>query len=316
MDYGKNGSYERSVRTMKNNFNKKRTIKKFSASSVLVGIMFVMLFLYCVSLLIPVLWMIWSSFKDDYSFTVFPFEFPDVWYPSNYPEVLQMLRVKGIRNGAYYSYGVVEMTGYSLLIAGLMPISSIFWPMVSGYILSKYNFRGKKFLIGLNLFIMTVPFVGTLPAGLRIHKAIGSYDNLLLRVVLSATPFGFNFILFYGAFKAISNSYMEAAFIDGASHFKVMIRIMLPMMIPMFAARYILLFVQEWNDYMTVITWLPSYPNLAFGMYMFQNEAARNNVAMPHILAGFVIVAIPTSILWIFSQRLITSKLMVGGLKE
>lgn len=301
---------------MKNYTSKKRTIKKFSLSSVFVGLIFVILFLYCISLLLPVAWMIWSSFKDVYSFYLYPFDLPDVWYPSNYPEVLQLLKIKTLRNGAYYTYGVVEMTGYSLLVSTLLPIAGTFWPMISGYILSKYNFRGKKFLLALNLFIMTVPFVGTLPAALKINKMIGRYDNLLLYVVLSGSPFGFNFILFYGAFKGISNSYAEAAFIDGASHFKVMVRIMLPMMIPTFAARYILSFVTEWNDYMTIITWLPSYPNLAFGMYMFQNEAARNGIGMPHILAGFVVVAIPTSVLWIFSQRLITSKMMVGGLKE
>jgi ABC-type maltose transport system permease subunit len=51
-------------------------------------------------------------------------------------------------------------------------------------------------------------------------------------------------------------------------------------------------------------------------MYMFQAEASRYGAGMPHILAGFVVVAIPTSALWIMGQKLITSKMMVGGLKE
>ena len=103
---------------------------------------------------------------------------------------------------------------------------------------------------------------------------------------------------------------------DGASQFTVMWRIVIPMVIPTAVAQYLLAFIGQWNDYMDVVTWLPSYPNLAFGMFLFQNEAARYGVGMPHILAGFVIVAIPTSIMWICGQKVITSKLMVGGLKE
>ena len=95
-----------------------------------------------------------------------------------------------------------------------------------------------------------------------------------------------------------------------------MFRIIVPMVLPTAVAQYLLGFIGAWNDYMTVVTWLPSYPNLAFGMFMFQTEAARYGAGMPHILAGFVIVAIPTSILWVAGQKLITSKIMIGGLKE
>ena len=168
----------------------------------------------------------------------------------------------------------------------------------------------------MNLFVMTVPIVGTLPTRLRIYKMIGLYNNLAGMTIFPALPFGFTFILFYGAFKSISNSYSEAAFMDGAGHWQVMLRIMFPMMFPTFVAQFLLAFIGHWNDYMVIITWLPSYANLAFGMYMFQAEAARYGAGMPHILAGFVIVAIPTAIIWLVSQKLITSKIMVGGLKE
>ena len=139
---------------------------------------------------------------------------------------------------------------------------------------------------------------------------------MFFHIILTGQPFGFAFILFYGAFKSISNSYAEAAKIDGAGHWAILMIIMLPMMLPTYVAQALLAFIGNWNDYMVMVTWLPSYANLAFGMYMFQAEAARNGVGMPHVLAGFVIVSIPTSIMWIASQKLITSKMMVGGLKE
>ena len=290
--------------------------QKFTLSDLFVGAIFVLLFLYCASLLLPVFWMAWSSFKDVFEFTLYPFDLPQTWYFQNYSEVLDMLQISRIRNGAEYTYGVVEMTGYSLLISAVLPLPAVIWPMAAGYILSKYDFRGKKLFMAVNLFVMTVPFIGTLPAALRLSKALGRYDNLLMQVVLSGNPFGFGFLLYYGAFKGISKTYSEAAFLDGANQFTVMFRIIMPMVFPTAVAQYLLAFIGCWNDYMTVVTWLPSYPNLAFGMFIFQTEAARHGAGMPHILAGFVIVAIPTSVLWIAGQKLITSKMMVGGLKE
>ena len=301
------------IQTLLKKVKKKRYI---SFNTVFTASVFVVLLVFCVSLLLPVFWMIWTSFKDVYEFYLFPFDLPKMWFPQNYVETLEKLQITRIRDGAYYTYGVVEMTGYSLLIAVSKPLPGIFWSLVSGYILSKYDFKGKKAFMAVNLFVMTVPFVGTLPASMRLAKAIGKYNNLFLQVVLSGTPFGFGFLLYYGALKGISKSYSEAAFIDGASQFTVMWRIIIPMVIPTAVAQYLLAFIGQWNDYMDVVTWLPSYPNLAFGMFLFQNEAARYGVGMPHILAGFVIVAIPTSILWICGQKIITSKLMVGGLKE
>ena len=94
------------------------------------------------------------------------------------------------------------------------------------------------------------------------------------------------------------------------------LHLIVPMVLPTAVAQYLMTFIATWNDYMTIITWLPSYPNLAFGMFIFQTNAQFEGAGMPHILSGFVIVAIPTSLLWIAGQKLITSKMMVGGLKE
>ena len=290
--------------------------KKFELSEIFVGAIFVLLFLYCATLLLPVFWMTWSSFKDVFEFTLYPFDLPQIWYFGNYPEVLDLLEITRLRDGVKYSYGVIEMTGYSILLSAVQPLPGVIWPMASGYILSKYEFKGKKLFMAVNLFVMTVPFAGTLPAAMRLSKALGKYDNLLIHTLLSGTPFGFGFLLYYGAFKGISKTYSEAAFLDGASQFTVMFRIIGPMVLPTAVAQYLMSFIASWNDYMDVITWFPSYPNLAFGMYIFQTDAARYGAGMPHILAGFVIVAIPTSIMWIGGQKIITSKMMVGGLKE
>lgn len=295
--------------------------QKFSVADViakiLVILVFIILFVYCISLLLPVFWMIWSSFKDVTDFYLNPFGLPDQWFATNYLEAFNLLNLKLLKSGQYVYYNIWSMTGISLLYAGGKAILGMLWPMLVAYVVSTYDFKGKHVLYTINIIVMTIPIVGTLPASLRVYQALGIYNNLFMNIVFpTGIPFGFAFILFYGAFKSISKSYSEAAFIDGAGHWTVMVQIVLPMMIPTYVAQVLLSFIAHWNDYMPLITYLPSYANLAFGMYMFQAEAARTGVGMPHILAGFVIVAIPTAVLWIVSQGLITSKIMVGGLKE
>ena len=82
---------------------------------------------------------------------------------------------------------------------------------------------------------------------------------------------------------------------------------MLPQAMGVLLALWTMNFIDCWNDYMTVVTWLPSYPNLAFGMFMFQTEAARYGAGMPHILAGFVVAGLGVRFHWYILPKPIVS---------
>ena len=119
----------------------------------------------------------------------------------------------------------------------------------------------------------------------------------------------------YGAFKSISWTYAEAAFIDGAGHHTVMYRIFMPMMMHTLFALIVLGIVGGWNDYMTIITYLPSYPNLAYGIYMFNALSTVNQHSDPVVMAGFVLVAITTVSILCVAQNFVSNKVVVCGLK-
>ena len=90
---------------------------------------------------------------------------------------------------------------------------------------------------------------------------------------------------------------------------------MFPLIVPTAAVLFILSFLSCWTNYIDFLVWFPSYPNLAVGMYMFQYNASLYMVGTPIVLAGFTVLAIPTTILYLLSQKLIMSKFNVGGLK-
>lgn len=290
-------------------------MRKTVLSNIIMVCSAVILLLFCVSLLVPFFWMVFTSFKNPIDYVLNVFGLPEQFEFENYASVFKLLKIRVVIEGGLVEYNILNMLFYSLIIAVVSGFMNVFVPTITAYIVSKYNFRFKNVIYNTAIIVMIIPIVGNLPSQLRVTQALGIYNNLIPYLVFSAGPFGFNFILMYGAFKSISWTYAEAAFIDGAGHFTVMWKIMFPMIMPTFSTLFILGFIGHWNDYMIPITFLPSYPNLAYGMYNFQLEAARLGAAMPEILAGFVIVSIPTCVMYFTLQKFGLKNVRMGGLK-
>lgn len=296
---------------------KKSGFLKKAAPIVVFSLTGIIMAVYALSLIYPIVWVLLSSLKDTYDYTLNPFSLPDIWYFENYTTAWEALTVEvwnaTTKTMVIYSYG--NMFLYSVIITTVNSFLGVFLPAITAYIVSKYRFRGRNLLYKIALFTMIIPIVGSLSSSLSVRRALGIYDNLIPFLLTNSGGFGFNFILLYGAFKSISWSYVEAAFIDGAGHHTVMYRIFMPMMMPTLFALFVLAFVGGWNDYMTIITYLPSYPNLAYGIYMFNALSTVNQHSDPVVMAGFVLVAIPTVTIWCISQKFVSNKVVVGGLK-
>lgn len=278
---------------------------------------FIFLFILSISLIVPFAWAIMSSFKDVVDFTVNPFGFPEKFYFSNYAEALSKLKVSIFTEDGLVRYGVGTMLANSIIWALFSPLLTTFFTMTMAYILTKYKFFGSKFLYNFGIVLMVVHLVGTFPAGMKLGRMLGTYDNMLMTILTSPVGCfsGMNFLIFCGNFKAIPKDYDDAARLDGAGHFLVMFYIMIPMVLPTFFCFYFLGFLGAWNDYSTMLTWLPSYPTLSYGTYLFDKEASQYGVTMPVILAGYIIVVIPSIIFYFCINKLMIERVQVGGLK-
>lgn len=296
---------------------KRNRLFKLRFENIFFIIVMVVLLVYCISLLVPIFWAVLSSFKGIIEYEVNPFGFPKEFLFSNYAEIPSMMKVNVLaRNGNIVRYGMFPMFINSFVEAGLPPLVTLFFTTLVAYVLSKYNFVGKNFIYNLGIIVMIIPIVGNLPSAMMVAKTLGTYNNLFLNIAFAPSNiFGMNFLIMYGAFKSIPWEYAESAQLDGASDWTIMLKIMLPMVIPTFAVLFALAFLGAWNDYLTPMIWLPSYPNLAYGLYYFQYNASSLGASMPHILAGFIIVMVPTALLFFAMQKVIMAKFTVGGLK-
>ncbi len=291
----------------------KKKHKSYNTLFIVVGII---LLLHALTLLLPFVWMLLTSVKGllDYqnSFLGWPKHF--VW--ENYTKIFKLLRIEDYRADGVYVYNVFDMFFNSLTLALFKPFFGLLSVILCSYCVAKYDFAIRKLLYNINIFVMVIPIVGSLANTLLIYKQLHIYNNLLLYIILPGGPFGFNFLLLYGAFKRIPDSYSEAVLLDGGGHFTIFFRVIVPMMMPTFIALYILSFIGTWNDYSASLIYLPSTPTLAYGLYVFQYDAAKYEATLPEILAGFTICSIPSVILFCSFQKVITQSLAVGGLKE
>lgn len=201
----------------------------------------------------------------------------------------------------------------SVWVAGASTFLSMLSSTVVAYVLCKYKFPGRGFLYSLILVVMMLPIYGALPARYRLLSQLG-WLNSPLYVLSAANGFDFAFLVAYSFFKGVSWNYAEAAFIDGAGHFKVFLQIMLPMALPAITAITITTFIGAWNAYEAPLLYLPQMPTLAAGLYAY-NVKMVYMANQPIYFAGVILSLIPVVGIFLAFQNTIMSKVYTGGLK-
>ena len=276
-----------------------------------------LLLINAMSLLYPVIWGINASLKDTYDYVLFPNKLPDIYRWENYKNILTNLHVDVITDKGLIRVGVLDMGINTLIWSIFSPLPSAIVTVLMAYVCALYRNAFTKGLYNLGIVLMCLVVVGTFPAEYSLYRQLGIYDNMFLMILkgLGGGFSGFNFLLYYSIFRGIPKDYADAAKIDGAGRYEIMFFIYIPEIITTFLVFYVLGFLGAWNDYNTFLIYLPSYPNVSYGMYLYQYFAVINHASYPEILAGFFLVAAPTAILYLLIDKKLVENLKVTGIK-
>lgn len=282
-------------------------------------VLFVFLLLYTLSLLFPVLWALLTSFKSpmEYDFmgnrtgwpTSFTFDNYGIAYRNFYVSVYDAA------SDSYSYFYMFDLFGNSLLYSFLCALAATITPCLVAYAVARFNFRFSKVIYSIVIVTMALPIVGSLPSEIQMVKALGIFDTFIGLFILKANFLGIYFLVFYAQFKSIPMAYSEAAKIDGASHFRVMTQIILPLSIGTLMTVFLLNFITYWNDYQIPMVYLPSHPVAAFGMYEFQNVMTTELANTPTRIAGIFIMAAPILVIFAILNKRLMVNLSVGGIK-
>ena len=288
-------------------------VKKTGKVFLIVGMS--MLLLYTVSLLVPVSWAIITSLKSRLDFINNPFGLLEEWIFTNYSDAFELLYVT-----------VTDSLGTKDVFLSRLFINSVIYaigcgfmhtlaPCLVAYAVAKYKFKFSGFLYNFVIITMLLPSVGTLASEITIVKVIGFYDSFLGMFGMRFSFLGSNFLIFYAAFKSISWEYAEAGLMDGASHFKIFTRIMMPLVKTTFGAIFLLSFITYWNEYTTPMIFLPSNPTVAYGLYRFRFSSRSEITSVTMQMTACLLVSLPIFVIFVTFKNKIMGNLTMGGLK-
>lgn len=299
------------VRTFFEPKNLKRRLR--SKGKIFPIVAYGMLVLWVVFFLGMLIWAFFTSLKTDYDFMYYPLSLPQQeWLWRNYADAFSQLTVEVTRNGQLIEVGLGELLLNSLLLCVGVPLFALLDVACCAYVTSRYKrFKITRVIFAIVIFVNYVPVTASLASGLRIMKTLGLYDQIWGQWIAASGGFGAFFLIYYANFKSIPWSYAEAAFVDGASHFTVFWRIMLPMTRGTFGALFITSFITQWTDYMTPMIYLPTHPTIAQAAWGLQ----FSNTSVPYMLAGLFILALPVLILFCCFHKKLMGSMTIGGLK-
>jgi glucose/mannose transport system permease protein len=185
---------------------------------------------------------------------------------------------------------------------------------LNGYILAKWRFRGSETLFTLVLFGMFIPYQSILIPLVQLERSIGVYgavEGLILAHIVYGIPI--TTLIFRNYYVAIPEELVEASRIDGAGFFGIYRFVLLPLSIPGFVVVLIWQFTSSWNDFLFAVTLTgqKSWPVTV----AVNNLAGSFSVAWNVQMAGALIAALPTLLIYVLLGRYFVRGLLAGSLK-
>lgn len=274
-------------------------IKKRSLGNIL-GV--VLTLFVALTVVVPILWLLVSSFKTDVGVIQYPPKFfPVEWTLNQFKYVTK-------------SIPIFDMTKNTVIFAGAVTVLSVFFDSMAGYAFARMNFRGSNVIFSIILLTMMVPFqIIMTPLYIEVYKLnlLDTYLGLILPRATSA----FGIYMMRSFFAGLPKSIEESGRIDGMGEFRIYWSLMLPLCKPAIASLGIFHFMNNWNDllYPLMMTSSADKRTLSAGLAVLVGNKV---IKYGPTLAATLISLAPLLILYIFCQKYFVEGIATAGMKE
>lgn len=266
---------------------------------------YLLLFIACLVFLYPMVLMLINSFKSDAEMYINPARLPRQWTLESYGKIFR------------YHGGLWLNFINSIIIAVTSTVLAVFLCALAAFAFAKYRFRGRNLIFSLLLMTMMVPPEITIP-GLYVIFAKFQWINTLRAQILPTITPVLGLFLIRQYMLDIPDSLLEAARIDGAGHFTLFWKVMVPTSAPILGAFAILHFMSVWNAY----TWpvlVATKANVQPIMVILPQLVDPIIGFLPvwgTIMAGCVLSTLPLLIVFVAFQDRFMSSVVIGAVKE
>jgi glucose/mannose transport system permease protein len=258
--------------------------------------------IFCVLLfLVPAYMVVITSFKSPTQIDLATaWSLPGPWYLQSFVDAWEKF--------APNIYNSVSLVIPATILSAIMG-------SLNGYVLAKWKFRGSSVLFMLMLFGMFIPYQSILIPLFQFLDQIGLYGNIpgLVAVhVIYGLPI--TTLIFRNYYTEVPTEMIEAGKIDGAGFFGIYQHIVFPISLPGFVVVIIWQFTQIWNEFLFAVTLTSGTGNEPITVAL-SNLAGGRAVQWNLPMAGSMMAALPTLLVYLFLGRYFIRGLLAGSVK-
>jgi trehalose/maltose transport system permease protein len=207
----------------------------------------------------------------------------------------------------------------STIVAASTTLLSLLIGTVGAYALGRFRFRGRLPVMYLILSMTMFPAIAILGSLFDLVRRFGLYNqlpSLIITYLVFTLPFTVWVLTSF--FAGLPKELEEAAYVDGASPFETLYKVMLPLIAPGLVTTGLLAFINAWNEFLFAVSFLqtPDKRTVPLAIFLF-NTATGGGFEVPWgtIMAGTVVVTVPLIVLVLIFQNRIISGLTAGAVK-
>ena len=220
--------------------------------------------------------------------------------------------------GNYATFFVRGRALEGFMNTGIILVFSILGTIIIGtmaaYAIDRFEFRFRKSIVMLFLLATLVPGVTTQVATFQVVHALGAYNTRVAPILLFMGTDIISIYIFIQFMRGIPKELDEAAFLDGANHWRIYRSVIFPLLKPAIATVIIIKGIAIYNEFYIPFLYMPdrSLPVISTALFRFKGPYAAE---WQVIAAGIIIVVIPTLIIFLLLQRHIYNGLTQGAVK-
>ena len=259
----------------------------------------------CLGVLLPLSWMVITSLKSMADITL---SRGLTLFPSG-PTLENFVNI-------WKEYPIATYIKNSIVAVGGSTVIGVVCAALCGYGLSRYQFKGKAFLLSFLLVTQMFPAVMKIIPYYKILVSVHLNNTQIgLMVVYASFSIPFCTWMMYGYFKSISTGLDEAARVDGSSAFNTFLKIILPIALPGLVATIIYAFLQNWNEdrFASVLMSADEKKTIT---YAISTMADAYKIQWNYLMCAAMISSVPTLTVFVVMQKYLIAGMTAGAVKE
>jgi multiple sugar transport system permease protein len=217
-----------------------------------------------------------------------------------------------------YQEGLLRYLGNSFGTALLAIVFTLVLTVPAGYALARFPIPGKEVIFVVLLLALIVPYQALLTPIFLMFANVGLTNSLVgLAIVHTAIQLPFSLYILRNSFAAVPSALEEAAVMDGATSWQILVRVFIPSAVPAIVTVALFAFITSWNEFLGALVMMSTSESFTLPVILAvsRTETSLGGTDWGMLQAGITISVIPCVLVYLLLQRYYVSGLMSGAVK-